>query len=90
MSGTVTYLSPDSRLPREEQEGAATESQPPANRNSPAVFLSRVEMQADAIGRGALRGAVKLALGGTAEIVTDRESILMIFFRKIRQTISLE
>jgi HlyD family secretion protein len=89
MNGTVTYLSPDSRLPHDEQEGAAAQSQPPANRNSPAVYLVRVEMQADAIGRGELRGAVKLGLGGTAEIVTDRESVLIIFFRKIRQTISL-
>ncbi len=88
MTGTVTYLSPDSRMAREgngsqESEAAA------ANRKSPAAFVVRVEMQAEEIGRGELRGDVKLGLGGVAEIVTDRESVLMILFRKIRQTISL-
>lgn len=89
LPGTVTYLSPDSRLPREDQSHAAAQTQAPPNRQSSAVFLVRVEMHADAVGRGELRGAVKLGLGGTAEIVTDRESLLMIFFRKIRQTVSL-
>jgi hypothetical protein len=60
-----------------------------AARKSPAAYLVRIEMDGDAVGRGELRGEVKLGLGGTAEIVTDRESVLMIFFRKIRQTISL-
>jgi hypothetical protein len=36
-----------------------------------------------------LQGAIKLGLGGTAEIVTDRECLLTIFLRKIRRTISL-
>ena len=89
MTGTVTYLSPDSRVPREDGGRPGAEAQPPAGRKSPAMFQVRVEMDGDAVGRGELRGAVKLGLGGTAEIVTDRESLLMIFFRKIRQTISL-
>jgi HlyD family secretion protein len=89
MMGTVTYLSPDSRVPREDEGRPGAEAQPPAGRKSPAMFQVRVEMDDDAVGRGELRGMVKLGLGGTAEIVTDRESLLMIFFRKIRQTISL-
>lgn len=89
MTGTVTYLSPDSRLPREDEGRGAAAAQPPAGRQSPAMFQVRIEMHGDAVGRDELHGAVKLGLGGTAEIVTDRESVLMIFFRKIRQTISL-
>jgi multidrug efflux pump subunit AcrA (membrane-fusion protein) len=89
MEGTVTYLSPDSKMTKTSdgtQEGEAASA---ASRKSPAAFLVRVEMSADQIGRGGLVGEVKLGLGGTAEIVTDRESVLRIFFKKIRQTISL-
>jgi hypothetical protein len=85
----VSYLSPDSRLPREGDGGPGALAATPASRRSPAAYLVRVEMHADEVGRGELHGAVKLGLGGTAEIVTDRESVLMIFLRKIRQTISL-
>jgi hypothetical protein len=49
----------------------------------------RVELLADEVGRGALRGRVKLGLGGTAEIVTGRESVLAILVKRIRQAISL-
>jgi hemolysin D len=87
MCGTVIYISPDSHVPRSNEGGTAAKS--PAQRNSQPVFVVRIEMQADAVGSGELQGAVKLGLGGTAEIVTDRESLLKIFFRKIRQTISL-
>jgi hemolysin D len=87
MTGTVAYMSPDSRLPREDNGQPAAEA--PVSHKSSAVFVVRVEMDADVVGQGELRGAVKLGLGGTAEIVTDRESLLRIFFRKIRQTISL-
>jgi hypothetical protein len=36
-----------------------------------------------------MNGEVKLGLGGTAEIVAARESLLSIFLKKIRHTISL-
>jgi multidrug resistance efflux pump len=88
MTGKVTYLSPDSHVPRDNASEAA--QQPPsANNKNPAAYLVRIEMDAEQVGRGELSGPVKLGLGGAAEIVTDRESLLMIFFRKIRQTISL-
>jgi hemolysin D len=93
LTGTVTYLSPDSRMPQASSDGtpAAAEASAAASaaRRSPAVYMVRIEMDGDSVGRGELHGEVKLGLGGTAEIVTDRESVLMIFFRKIRQTISL-
>jgi hypothetical protein len=56
---------------------------------SPAAFVVRVELLADEVGRGALCGRVKLGLGGTAEIVTGRESVLAILIKRIRQAISL-
>jgi hemolysin D len=89
MTGRVTYLSPDSRVARDGEGRPGAETQGQAGRNSPATFQVRIEMEGDTVGRGELRGDVKLGLGGIAEIVTDRESLLMIFFRKIRQSISL-
>jgi multidrug efflux pump subunit AcrA (membrane-fusion protein) len=89
MTGIVTYLSPDSRLPREDEGRVAAGAPTLASRKSPAMYQVRIQMQGDAVGRRELRGEVKLGLGGAAEIVTDRESLLMIFFRRIRQTISL-
>jgi hemolysin D len=88
LDGTVTYLSPDSKLPGSEESGRETGEQTAA-RKSPAAFVVRVELLADEVGRGALRGRVKLGLGGTAEIVTGRESVLAILVKRIRQAISL-
>jgi hemolysin D len=89
MTGTVTYLSPDSRVAREDEGRPGAKTQGQAGRNSPATFQVRIEMDGDSVGGGELRGDMKLGLGGVAEIVTDRESLIMIFFRKIRQSISL-
>ncbi len=90
MAGRVTYLSPDSQIAKQSDgdQGAGGASGA-ANAKSSAAFLVRVRMDADVVGRGERRGEIKLGMGGAAEIVTDRESVLMIFFRKIRQTISL-
>lgn len=89
MTGTVVYLSPDSRLPSASDDDASAKTTRPLQRSSPAVFLVRVHMDGDAVGRQELRGDVKLGLGGMAEIVTERESLLKILFRKLRQSISL-
>jgi HlyD family secretion protein len=53
------------------------------------AYVVRIELHGDAVGRDEKRGDVKLGLGGVAEIVTDRESLLMVFLKKIRQTVSL-
>jgi HlyD family secretion protein len=88
LEGRVIYLSPDSRVGDDaNQELEAANS--PAAGNSPAAFLVRIELCADEVKRGELRGPVKLGLGGTAEIVTGRESVLSILLRRIRQSISL-
>jgi HlyD family secretion protein len=83
LAGTVSYVSPDSRVADQEQ------TQSNAEVHEPAAYLVRIELHADAVGRGELRGRVKLGLGGTAEIVTGRESLLEIFVKRIRQSISL-
>jgi len=41
------------------------------------------------VGRGVFRGRVKLGMGGLAEIVTGRESLLSILVKQIRRSISL-
>lgn len=88
IEGTITYLSPDSKLAGADERGREAGDQPLARR-SPAAFVVRIELKGDDVGRGALRGRVKLGLGGTAEIVTGRESLLAILCKRIRQSISL-
>jgi HlyD family secretion protein len=88
LPGKVVYLSPDSKL--SETGGAAPQSaESSAVRGHPPAYLVRIELHAQEVGRGELRGPVKLGLGGTAEIVTGRESLLAILVKRIRQTISL-
>lgn len=82
LAGKVTYLSPDSR---ELNASGDAKSAP----NLPVAFVVRIEMHSDEVGRGDLRGPVKLGLGGTAEIITESETILNILLRRIRKTISL-
>ena len=83
LEGRVAYIAPDSRsveAPRTNASGQAANS---------VAFLVRIEMQSDEVGRGSLRGAVKLGLGGTAEIITASESLLTILLKRIRLAISL-
>lgn len=77
LAGTVQYISPDSKW---------SES---SDRPRGAAYLVRIELHADEVVRGHLCGKVKLGLGGTAEIVTGRESILAILVKRIRSAISL-
>lgn len=85
LEGKVTYLSPDSQPIDPVSQGDAAK----AARTAPVAYVVRVEMSADAVGRGELRGPVKLGLGGTAEIITQTESLLKILIKRIRKTISL-
>jgi HlyD family secretion protein len=81
LDGTVCFISPDSRIAQSETSAASTAE--------PLSFTVRIDLHDRELGRGPLRGVVKLGLGGTAEVVTGRESILAIFLKKIRRTISL-
>ena len=74
VAGTVVFLSPDSGMP----QGQGT-----------ATYLVRIELAGDEVGRGELRGRVKLGMAGQAEIVTGQESLLALLVKRLRQTISL-
>ena len=77
LAGTVCFVSADSKVSDRPQE--------PAGVN----FLVYVELAGDEIGQGDLRRLIKLGMGGNAEIITQRESLLAILVKKIRHTISL-
>lgn len=85
LDGTVTYLSPDSQQIEPGEQGDEAR----AAGATPVAFVVRIEMSGAEIGRGELRGPVKLGLGGTAEIITETESLLNILIKRIRKTISL-
>src|SRR5262249_11409254 len=74
LSGTVCFVAPDSEVP----EGQRA-----------ACYVVRIELDGDQVGRGDLRGQVKLGMAGQAEIVTDQERPILLLGKKIRQTISL-
>ena len=74
VTGTVVFIAPDSGVP----EGHAT-----------ATYLVRIALAGDEVGRGDLRGRVKLGMAGQAEMVTSQESLLALLLKKLRQTISL-
>ena len=74
LSGTVCFISPDSAMP----DGAKT-----------LVYLVRIAVEGDELGRGELHGKVKLGMAGQAEIITHQESLLSLLVKKISQSISL-
>jgi multidrug resistance efflux pump len=75
VEGAVEFISPDSAL---------IEGRPGA------VYLVRVKMNGEMVGRGDLTGPVKLGMAGQAEIVTGEESVLELLVKKIRQSVSLQ
>ncbi len=74
LTGRVSYVAPDSTT----KEGQAA-----------VGYVVRVEVDGDEVGVGELRGRAQLGMAGLVEVVTDRQSLLFILLRKIRQTISL-
>lgn len=74
LSGTVCFISPDSGV----RQGRGD-----------AVYVVKIACDGDEVGRGELRGKVKLGMAGQVEIVTREESILTLMLRRIRQSISL-
>jgi hypothetical protein len=53
------------------------------------MYLVRIKLHSDRLGRVELCGDIKLGLGGTAEIVTERQSLLTLPGKELRGTISL-
>jgi multidrug resistance efflux pump len=76
VDGIVTFLSPDS----------ARES---TGEKRKTTYLVKIKLLQQELKRGKHRGQVKLGMAGTAEIVTERRSLLAILVRGIRRSISL-
>ena len=54
------------------------------------LYLVRIDVEGEEGGRGELRGRIKLGMAGQVEVITDRESLLSVLVRTVRQTISLD
>jgi multidrug efflux pump subunit AcrA (membrane-fusion protein) len=76
LAGTVTFIAPDSTV---QDDGGKKR----------AVYRVEIEVQGDEVGRGDLRGQVKLGMAGQVDIVTGEESILRVLLKNLRQSISL-
>jgi adhesin transport system membrane fusion protein len=74
VSGKVCFISPDAKV----VEGQRL-----------ATYLVKIELATDTVGRGELQGRIKLGMAGQTEIVTQRESLLVLLLKRLRQTISL-
>jgi adhesin transport system membrane fusion protein len=74
LAGEVCFIAPDSTSARDD---------------GPPLYTVRIEVKGDEIGRGSLRGPVKLGMVGQVEIVTGRESLLSLLLKHVRQRISL-
>jgi HlyD family secretion protein len=79
-TGKVTFVSPDSKMVQPDRPTGEQQ----------VAYVVRVDLDQHRIGRNGDWGDIKLGLGGLAEIVTDRESLLTILFKNIRHTISLD
>jgi HlyD family secretion protein len=77
VDGVVEYVSPDS-VKNEDSEKKVV------------AYLVRIALDGTEFGHGIDRAEAKLGMTGTAEIVTGQESILFLFFQKVRQSISLD
>jgi hypothetical protein len=74
VNGAVYHISPDSQKLEGQQA---------------VIYVVKVTLEGDEVGRGEYRGQVKLGMTGQAEIVTGQESVLSLLVKKVRQTISL-
>jgi multidrug resistance efflux pump len=74
LEGTVCFISPDAKV---------IEGQRAAN------YLVKIALAGNEVRLGEFCGRAKLGMAGQVEIITDRESLLMLLIRRIRQTISL-
>ena len=77
VSGSVSYISPDSELTNPTTGGDA-------------FYLVKIDLNDNQLKSGELVGEVKLGMAGAAEIVTERESLLTVFARQMRKTIRIE
>jgi multidrug resistance efflux pump len=74
LDGAVCFLAPDSALTAEPRR---------------TEYTVRIRLHSTELRRGAWRGQVKLGMAGQALIITGRESLLGLFLKRLRQSISL-
>jgi hemolysin D len=74
LGGTVSYIAPDSG---------------PPDGQRPTTYTVKIKLAGNEVERGDVRGRVKLGMSGQVDIITGRESLLLLLLRKIRQGISL-
>jgi multidrug resistance efflux pump len=89
LEGTVSFISPDSGTTQGQQPADSSAGVLASQGQQPAVYLVRIDVAGDAVGRGSFRGQVKLGLAGQVEVVTGRESLLWLLLKKVRRSISL-
>jgi hypothetical protein len=70
----VEFIAADSTVP----EGQTT-----------SVFLVRIRMDSEEVGRGEFRGRVKLGMTGQVEMVTAQEGLLSLLVKRIRRSVRL-
>jgi len=75
LEGKVSFISPDSNF---------------GDKPGRATYRVLVQPESDEVGRGELRGAVKLGMTGQAELIVDEESLLSVLVKRVRQSISLK
>ncbi len=75
LEGNVSFISPDSNF---------------GDKPGRATYRVLVQPQSKEVGRGELRGAVKLGMTGQAELIVDEESLLSVLVKRVRQSISLK
>ena len=78
LEGEVMYVSPDSQVIEQQSDMPKQ-----------VAYVVRITVEDEQIGRGDRIGELKLGLGGVAEIVVKQESLLALFVKKIRHTVSL-
>ncbi|QDU40114.1 Type I secretion system membrane fusion protein PrsE [Maioricimonas rarisocia] len=74
VEGRISFIAPDAS-----PDAATTGS----------GYEVRIDLDSESIGRGDENGQIKLGMGGTAEIVVDRETLAEIMLKQVRHTISL-
>jgi len=79
LAATLRSVAPDSELPASQ-----------AGRGSGgAMYRVKLDISQTTLGRGTDQAVAKLGMTGEAEIVLDQETLLQIFLKKMRGTISL-
>ncbi|TMQ21670.1 MAG: HlyD family efflux transporter periplasmic adaptor subunit [Deltaproteobacteria bacterium] len=69
------------------QIGSDADSIPTGGGQVP-IYVVRIDLDSDTIGRGDLRGHLKLGMTGMVEVVTERRHLLPLLVGKLRQALS--